>query len=425
MELFLNILTFHNCPVELREKAAFSVEQRLSMLRQMHAEERISEAVVLQTCNRLEFYLYAKKSFDCSDFLSELIRQTKPDATEMWNKYSREMAGIDIARHLFEVASGLDSQMLGETQILSQVKSAYTESLDSRMSKFLFHHLFHTAFRSAKTMRTNTNINGGAASVSLAAVELAKKEIDLSAASAMIIGAGENAELVAKYLVKAKVGGLIIANRDKAKAQAICNWLNTGEAISLEELPCRLVDIDLVISSTASQEPIITYQIASKTLSRRKKPLLIIDIAVPRDVEPKVGELKCVQLYDIDDLGKQIFENEEKRKSEIDKARQIIADFTNEFAAWYNSLNLVPVISQLTLRGLELARSEVQRYAKDFGDENSEKLQRFAESLVKKILHGPINFLKNGGDQQPSDEQLQAANLINKMFLSQDKRSQQ
>ena len=425
MELFLNNLTFHNCPVELHEKAAFSSEQRHSMLRQMHAEQRISEAIILQTCNRLEFYLYANKSFNCSKFLTKLLRQTKPDAAETWHKYSRQATGIDVVRHLFEVASGLNSQMLGENQILSQVKSAYTEFLDSRMSRFLFHHLFHSAFRAAKTVRTNTNINSGAASIGLAAVELAKREIDLSAASAMVIGAGENAELVAKYLLKAEVAGLIIANRDKTKAQAICNRLNNGEALGLEELANRLAEVDLVISSTAATEPIVTYQTASKILAQRRRPLLIIDIAVPRDIEAKVGEFECVRLYDIDDLDERIIESEKKRQSETDKAQQIIAEFTNEFAGWYNSLNLVPVISQLTQRGLELARSETRRYAKDFGDDDSEKLQRFAESLVKKVLHGPINFLKNGGEQQPNTEQLQAADLINKMFLSQDRRSQQ
>jgi len=425
MELFLNNLTFHNCPVELREKAAFSSEQRHSMLRQMHAEERISEAIILQTCNRLEFYLYANKSFNCSKFLTKLLRQTKPDAAETWSNYSRQATGIDVARHLFEVASGLDSQMLGENQILSQVKSAYTESLDSRMSRFLFHHLFHSAFRAAKAVRTNTNINSGAASIGLAAVELAKREIDLSAASAMVIGAGENAELVAKYLLKAEVAGLIIANRDKTKAQAICNRLNNGEALGLEELADRLAEVDLVISSTAATEPIVTYQTASKILAQRRRPLLIIDIAVPRDIDAKIGEIESVRLYDIDDLDERIIESEKKRQSETNKAQQIIAEFMNEFAGWYNSLNLVPVISQLTQRGLELARSEARRYAKDFGDDDSEKLQRFAESLVKKVLHGPINFLKNGGEQQPNAEQLQAADLINKMFLSQDRRSQQ
>lgn len=426
MELFLNNLTFHNCPVELREKVAFSSEQRHSMLRQMHAEERMSEAIILQTCNRLEFYLYAKKSFDCNGFLTGLIGQIKPDAAETWSKYSREAIGIDVARHLFEVACGLDSQMLGENQILSQVKSTYTESLDSRMNRFLFHHLFHSAFRAAKAVRTNTNINSGAASIGLAAVELAKREIDLSAAAAMVIGAGENAKLVAKYLLKAEVAGLIIANRNKTKAQAICSRLNNGEAIGLEELANRLAEVDLVISSTAATEPIVTYQTASKILAQRRRPLLIIDIAVPRDIDAKIGEFESVRLYDIDDLDEQIIESEKKRQSETNKAQQIIAEFTNEFAGWYNSLNLVPVISQLTQRGLELARSEARRYAKDFGDDDSEKLQRFAESLVKKVLHGPINFLKNGGEQQPGTEQLQAADLINKMFLlSQDRRSQQ
>jgi glutamyl-tRNA reductase len=422
MKLVLNNVTYHNCPVQLREKVAFTSEKRRLMLKKMHAEEQISEAVILQTCNRSEFYAYAKKDFDVRGFLAELIGQMQPEAPDTWSKYSRESIGIDAVRHLFEVAAGLDSQMIGENQILSQVKSAYTESIDCRMSKFMFHRIFHNAFRVGKTVRTNTDINCGAVSISLAAVELAKKKIDLSASTAMVIGAGENAALAAKYLLKAQLPTLIIANRNTKKAQALRARLKTGEIISLADIADRLAEVDLVISSTAAAEPIVTYQAVADGLSQRQKALLIIDLAVPRDIEPQINQFECVSLYNIDDLNEQISRNKKKRSNEIPKARAIVAEFTDKFMQWYDSLNLVPTITQLTQKGLILAHSEAKRYAKDFGEGNDNKLELFAESLVKKMLHGPISFLKNGADQEPGPEQLQAVDLINKMFLSQGKR---
>jgi glutamyl-tRNA reductase len=422
MKLVLNNVTYHNCPVQLRERVAFTTEKRRFMLKKMHAEEHISEAAILETCNRSEFYTYAKKDFDVRGFLAELIGQMQPEAADTWSKYSQESTGIDAVRHLFEVAAGLDSQMIGENQILSQVKSAYTESIDCRMSKFMFHHLFHNAFRVGKTVRTNTDINCGAVSISLAAVELAKKKIDLSASTAMIIGAGENAELAATYLLKSQLPTLIIANRNTKKAQALRTRLKTGEIISLADIVNKLAEVDLVVSSTAAAEPIVTYQAVADSLSRRQKALLIIDIAVPRDIEPQISQFECVSLYNIDDLNEQISRNREKRSNEIPKAQAIVAEFTDKFMQWYDSLNLVPTITQLTQKGLILAHSEAKRYAKDFGQGSNDKLELFAESLVKKMLHGPISFLKSGTDEEPSTEQLQAVDLINKMFLSQGKR---
>lgn len=430
MKLVLNNVTYHNCPVHLREKVAFTPEKRRLMLKKMRSEKQISEAVILETCNRSEFYTYAKKDFDVRGFLAKLIGQIQPEAIYTWNKYSKESVGIDTVRHLFEVAAGLDSQMLGENQVLSQVKSAYTESIDCRMSKFLLHHLFHEAFRVGKSVRTNTDINCGAVSISLAAVELAKKKIDLSAASAMIIGAGENAAIAAKYLLKARLPILIIANRNTKKAQTLRACLKlvpsaaegTGEAISLADIVDRLDDVDLVISSTAAAEPVVKYQDVARPLSRRKKPLLLIDLAVPRDIDPKIGRFNCVSLFNIDDLNGHINRNRKKRNREIPKAHAIVTEFTDKFMQWYDSLDLIPTIAQLTQQGLDLAYSETRRYAKDFGQTDNDKLQLFAESLVKKVLHGPIAFLKNSNDEKPSTEHLRAVDLINKMFLSQSKR---
>jgi len=421
MKLVLSDITYHNCPVKFRERLTFEPEQRSFILRQMHAEDSISEAVILQTCNRLEFYVYVKKTFDVTGFLTEFIRQVRPDGIDTWRQYCRQTTEIDVVQHLFEVAAGLDSQMIGENQILSQVKSAYTESLDCRMSKFMFHRLFHNAFRVGKAVRTNTDINCGAVSISLAAVELAKTKLDLPGRSAMVIGAGENAELAAKYLLKAGLSNLIIANRNPEKAETMALRLKTGQIIGLEDIPPKLPEVDLLVSSTAAADPILKYEAVEGILAQRDRPLLIVDIAVPRDIDPALDGFDCVSLYNIDDLNEQITHNKEKRSREIPKARAIVAEFTDKFTEWYDSLSLVPVITQLTQKGFDLARTEAGRYAKDFGEDNADKLKLFAESLMKKMLHGPISFLKNGGDEEPSAEQLQAADLIKKMFLSQSK----
>ncbi len=420
MKLVLHNLTYHDCPVEVREKVTLTAEHRREMLRRMHRQDRIGEGLILQTCNRLEFYLYVKKDFDSRGFLGGLLAAHGADAVDAWTAHSRDAFGMDVVRHLFEVAAGLDSQMVGENQILAQVKSAYTESLEARMSRLIFHRLFHNAFRVGKAVRTRTQINCGAVSIGLAAVELARAKADLPASRVMMIGAGENAELIADYLSKGGVSGLIVANRDVEKARAMARRFERAEAIGLSEIVSHLADVDVLISSTGSPEHVLTRANVEWSLAGRSRPLLIVDIAVPRDIDPAIGRLDCVRLYNIDDLDGQIAANREKRNREVPKAQEIVAEFVAMFSQWYESLDRVPVISRLTQMGLELARGEAKRYAKDFGDANAEKLQSFAESLVRKVLHGPISFIKDGGGE-PSAEQLQAIDLINKMFLSQDK----
>jgi len=391
-------------------------EQQHQMLRRMHAQEHISEAAVLQTCNRTECYLYAAKSFDAQAFLAGLIEEIRPQGLETWKKFSRPTSGIDVVRHLFEVAAGLDSQMLGENQVLSQLKAAYNLACQCRTSKFILHRLFHNAFRVGKAVRTRTDINCGAVSLSLAAVELAKSRLDLTNTKAMIIGAGENAELAATYLIKAGLKNLVIANRSPETADQMAERLKAGSVIALKDIAHFLGEVDLLICSTAAEQPVLTYHDAEPVLAGREQPLLIVDIAVPRDIDQAVAKFECVTLYNIDDLDRHISRNVEKRSREVPKAREIVDEFTLRFARWYESLDLVPVISRLTKQGLDLARSEAQRYAKDFSDSDAEKLRLFAESLIKKLLHGPITFLKDQGADQLTAEQLQALDLINKLF---------
>jgi len=420
MEISLHSVTFHDCPVQEREKVSFTEDQRRNMLRALMDKPGIGEAAILQTCNRSEVYLYAKKNIDWCKPISEVIEQINPAAVQIWRKYCKQVRGIDAARHLFNVAAGLNSQMLGESQILSQVKAAYLESIECCASRFIFHRLFHTAFRVGKAVRTQTDINGGAVSISLAAVELAREKVRLDSSTVMVIGAGENAELAAGYLVKQGVGGLIIANRSKSHAEELCKRLGQGRAIPLSEIPKALKNVDLVIASTGSDEPVVNYEDVESVLHRRRRPLLMIDIAVPRDIDERISRFGCVTIANIDNLDRRIADNREKRSSEIPRAEKIIDDFTGKFADWLDSLAVVPAVARLTQKATEMARAEARRYAKHFGLKNAKKLEQFAESLTKKLLHGPVSFLKGSNHQEPSSKQLRSIDLVNKMFFQDD-----
>jgi len=420
MKFVLNGLSYHNCPLELREGVTLTPHQQRACLEQMQSEQNIGEAVILQTCNRLEFYLYAENNFETGKFCSDAIKSTIGKGDETWNNYSFRITGREVIRHLFKVAAGLDSQALGEDQILAQLKDAYSESVDSAMSKFIFHRLFHQAFRVGKAVRTETGISLGESSVASTAVRLAAGKIHLSNTYVVIIGAGDNACLIAENFIKSPPARLVVANRNRQKAEKISRLFENGRAVGLDKIPEELSRADLVISSTSSRRQLITYPMAQQSLASRKKPLLIIDIAVPRDVDPAVANFECVCLYNIDDLQRKIQANTRKKISHVPGAKQIVDDFTEKFFNWYDSLDVVPVIARLRSKALELARNETQRYAKDFSDEDRGKLNRFAESLAAKILHYPICFLKNGKQNQPHLHQLDAAELINKMFFKDD-----
>ena len=420
MEIVLYSVDYHDCPVELREKVSFSESRQHDLLRTLMDIKGMAEAAILQTCNRTEIYLYAKKGTDWKKPVNEMIGRFGPDVGQIWNQYCKQKRGSSAARHLFEVAAGLDSQMLGENQILAQVKAAYLNSIESRASRFVFHRLFHTAFRVGKQVRTETDINCGAVSISLAAVELAKEELNLWSSAAMVIGAGENAEIAARYLVKGGIGSLIIANRSKNKAEELCKRLNVGQTIGLDEIPQRINDVDLVIASTGADKPVVLFEDLIDVLCQRQKPLLMIDIAVPRDIDQTIGEIKSVTLVNIDDLDRRIAANRQKRSSEIPKAQKLVDDFTGKFERWLDSLSVIPVVAQLTQKATELARAEAKRYAKDFGPENAEKLETFAESLARKLVHGPVSFIKDADPDDPTSQHLRALDLVNKMFLLED-----
>jgi glutamyl-tRNA reductase len=418
MMLIYQGITYRSCPLQIREKVALTEAEQQTLLRQIAAADAVSDALVLATCNRTEFYLYTKKDFDAKTFITNLIKCISPPSAEIWQQHCKLSTNIDVVRHMFSVAAGLDSQMLGENQIINQLKNAYKMSIDCGTSSFFFHRLLHRAFRASKAVRTNTGINCGAVSISLAAVELAKSQMALSGADVLLVGAGENAALAARYLVKAGIGRLTIASRTIDSAKELAELLEMGSAITLEQVTNKLQGADLVICSTASSEPLITVDDCAYIISQRQKKLLIVDIAVPRDVADKVGQLPNVQLYNIEHLNEQIAENKAARSSQIPKAEAIIEEHVSDFADWFDSLDSTDVISNLTQKYLASAHEHAKRYAKEFADADTDKLKLFAESLTKRILHGPICYIKTPDGDEMTPEHLHAVDLINKMFLA-------
>jgi glutamyl-tRNA reductase len=408
-------ISHHSCPVEVREKFSFGQSQQQELLHKLHNVPDVAEAMILSTCNRLEFYIYCSNAFDAAGCMEKMAAEITSDGLNLWRKYGYHHSGLEAVEHLFNVAAGLDSQVMCEGQILAQLKSAYGTAIHCKSSRFMFHKLMHAAFHVGKAVREQCGMNGQATSVGASAVEAAGKLIDLRKTRAIVVGAGENAQVSAKYLVKKEIGELLIANRNIQGAQAIVDNVGYGRAIALDDLYEYLPGTELVISTTAAAEPVIKYGDVKKALSESGKQIIFFDIAVPRDIEAQVGQIKNVRLFNIDDLDTLAVRDTEKYRVELEKARNIVAQHVGEFGKWLDTLNIVPVISELTQKLSELAKAEARRYATT-AQVDPDKLEQFAQSLARKILHGPIAFMKNAGDE-PTFEQVQVADLLNRIFL--------
>lgn len=415
-------ISFHDTTLGQREPLAFSDQQQQRLLCAMRQCQHVHEAMVLCTCNRTGIYGYCEDEFDFAGFLDSLITELNPDALGVWQSHHQTHTDIEAIRHIFTVAAGLDSQMIGENQIIRQYKSAYSAANEAATAKFFFHRLMHSTFRASKAVRSQTDINCGAVSISAASVELAKAKITLPGASVLLIGAGENATLMAEYLIKSGIGELTIASRTLESATELAAQLKTGAPTTLENVPQLLTEVDLVLCSTASEQPIITTADHSYLLAQRTKPIVMIDVAVPRDVESAVGEIETVGLYNIEDLDAQVKANLQQRSTHIPQAQKIIDEHVERFDGWLRSLNVTDVVKALVDEYQTLARDEADRYSRLFPGLNPEELHKFAESLTRKILHGPVVYLKQSSTDDVSSEQLQAMDAIQKMLLAPDRK---
>jgi glutamyl-tRNA reductase len=383
-------INYQTAPVDIREKITFAPEQMEQALSQAAALEEVNEAIIVSTCNRTELYCEVSDKYTntLSKWLSEFHRLDDKQLAPYLYQYENQ----EVSNHLFRVASGLDSMVLGEPQILGQLKTAFDTACANNTVKTVLGRLFQHGFTVAKKVRTDTAIGSNPVSVAFAAVSLSKQIFgDLSSMHALMIGAGETIELAARHLKGQKVGSITIANRTLERAQNLADELD-GTAITIGQIPQQLVNSDIVISSTASQLPILGKGATESALKKRKhRPIFMVDLAVPRDIEPQVGDLDDVFLYTVDDLKEVIDENRRSREEAVDEAMDIIQVEVQHFDHWiktYQSADEIRLIRQ----NAEKLRTECFNKARQMLENNEDPikvLESLSANLTNKLMHGP------------------------------------
>lgn len=380
--------------VELREKIAFSPDQMIEALKQLRLISSDSEAVVVSTCNRTELYCHLTSPQQLVDWLSDFHNIEGSELEQ--SLYIHE--NVAAVNHLMRVACGLDSLVLGEPQILGQIKQAYSTAKTAGAIAITLDKLFQRTFSVAKRVRTDTSIGANAVSVAFAAVSLTKQIFgELDKTNVLLIGAGETIELVAKHLLDAGVTNITIANRTLARAQGMVDELG-GTAITLAQIPDHLPQADVVISSTASTLPILGKGLVESAVSsRRHQPMLLVDIAVPRDIEAQVGDLDDVYLYTVDDLQGIVEQNMASRRAAADEAEVIATEEAIEFMAWTKSLHTVDHIKQYRQSSLEskdeLLEKAMAKLAQ--GGDPEKTMIELANKLTNKLIHHPTRAMSN------------------------------
>jgi len=386
-------------PVEIRERLTLGgdLKQSLTLLKSL---PEIEEVFFLSTCNRVEILTATKAGGSALENLIDFWRQQSGLASSDLEKGLYVHKDSEAIIHLFRVASSLDSMVVGEPQILGQLKDAYRAAIEVNATGPVLNRLLHKAFSVAKRVRTETAIASHAVSISYAAVELARKIFgELNGKTAMLVGAGEMAELAAQHLKTHGIKRLIVANRTLERAVQLSKELD-GEPIALDEMDEALVEADIVISSTGAPGTVISASKIKKIMRpRRHRLLFLIDIAVPRDIEPEVNEIDNVYLYDIDDLKGVVELNKTQREKEARKAERIVEEEVIKFENWLESLEIVPVIQMLQQKVENLRKKELEKSMKalkDLTPKQQKALDVLTRSIVQKILHDPIITIKNG-----------------------------
>jgi glutamyl-tRNA reductase len=392
MSLFALGLNHHTAPLPIRERVVFHVER----LREALSEIRsglVSEAAILSTCNRTELYLAAERP--PAEVAEWLARYHRVEPAEL-GRYLYTLPREQAVRHAFRVASGLDSMVLGEPQILGQMKDAARAAESAGTLGTLLHKLFQRTFAVAKEVRSTTRVGAASVSMAAAAVKLAARIFpSLQDQKVLFIGAGEMVELCATHFAAQAPARLAVANRTAERAERLAHRFN-GEAIELKSLPERLHEFDIVISSTASSLPILGKGLVERALrARRRRPMFLVDLAVPRDIEPEAGELDDIFLYTVDDLAHIVAHNRDARRSALEQAEVIIDIQVGQFMRWMQSRENVPLIRALREHGEHARRQELGRALRCLkrGDDPASVLQSLSQGLTNKLLHGPTQAL--------------------------------
>lgn len=397
MHLVVIGLNYKSAPVEVRESLAVSEPHIQHAHASLCGHQGVLECCILSTCNRTEIYAVTTNRADEESVIGFLSTFHKIDRTD-FEHCLYVHRGHKAVEHLFNVSAGLDSMMLGEYQILGQIKNAYCAAGEADTTKTVLNTLIKQAISVGKRARTETEISRGAFSIGYAAVELAKLIFSgLQGKTVLVIGAGKMSEFAAKHLVSAGANSVIVTNRTLSRAEELAAAFG-GEAIPFDAMPTALERSDIVISSTGSSEPIITRDQMAKIMRiRRARPVFIVDIAVPRDFDPEIGNLDNVFLYNIDDLVGLVQQSVSERESEVEKVRSIVADETQKFMSWTKTLEAVPLIKQYRQRLEDLRDTEWERNRSKLAhlsEEDQESMLAMMQSLINRISHNPLVAMK-------------------------------
>lgn len=412
-------INHRTAPVAIREQVVFADTELPSALHELKALPAVCEALIVSTCNRTELYCFL------DDTLSQPVGERGTPLINwlaQWHKLDSQAVQpclyqhIDTSavRHAFAVAAGLDSMMVGEAQILGQLKDAYRAAQQQGSTGPFLNRLFQAAFSAAKRIRTDTRIGANAVSVASAAVSMARRVFEnLSERTVLLVGAGDTIALAAKHLRANGAQRMIIANRTLERAQSLANEFN-GYAISLDNLPAHLAEADIVVSSTASPTPVITFDAVQAALRARKhRPMFMADIAVPRDIEPEVAKLEDIYLFTIDHLQQLVSDNKAARQEAALEAEQILIEDVDQFTHQLRALDAVPTIRAIRDEGDHIRQQTLEQAQRllNNGRPASEVLEFLADTLTHRLLHQPSQRLRDAA-QQGDAELIRAARVL-------------
>ncbi|HZK75641.1 MAG TPA: glutamyl-tRNA reductase [Candidatus Kapabacteria bacterium] len=415
-------ISHHRAPVEVRERLQLSEAESRALLGKMRAG---AEGLVLSTCNRTEFYAIPERenTLDDSLLILSILAEKQNESHETYRTYFETYRESEAVKHLFRVIAGIDSQIIGDQQIFAQVKDAFRISAEAGAHGSFLNKLSQAAYRVAKRVITETTLNEGAGTISYAAVELARKIYDdLRSRHILVIGAGETGELAAKHFVERGAGHITIANRSIEKANAMLgrirpnNNSGTFDVIPLAALEDVLPTTDIIISATAAPDYVLTEPVMNAALDARKSsaPVVLIDIAVPRDIDPAIAELPNVFLKDIDDLRTIVDRNAERRQQEIPKAEAIIEEELARFLESLSHLEAGPTIKELREKFETIRSEELERNRAKLDDRSFALMDEMSRRMMNRLLHQPTISLKETNGE--ATDQLARIEIIRKLF---------
>lgn len=417
MHIIVVGLNYRTAPVEIRERFALAEEQLPAALEKLKNTASVMECVIVATCNRTEIYTIVDRAQICGHYVRMFIEEWFGMPREQFTNYLYMYEDQKAIEHLFRVTSGLDSMIIGETQILGQVRTSFLEAQKCSATGTVFNMLFKQAVTLAKRAHSETKIGELAVSVSYAAVELGKHIFgQFQQKKVMVIGAGETGELTAQHLHANGASSIYVANRSVEKAEEIADKF-AGKAVQIEQMIQHMKEIDIVISSTAANSYVLTYEdVQALMKGRRSKPLFIIDIAVPRDIDPAIASIDNVFLYDIDDLQGIVESNLAQRKQESLKIESMISEEIAVFEKWYKTLGVVPLIRALQIKTSQIHEDTMESMLNklpDLTEQEQKVIRKLTKSMVNQMVQAPILRVKDLAGQKKSDE---AMTMFVKLF---------